>query len=127
LPKGSLVKLKRLIVGLAFFTNILNRPEFRSMILNNVSSNQPASFGETGHLCSHPNTIRPMPAPNAQLANAAYKTFLDGLAQGNQDCIAKLNEARDRFMESDCGFPGAQFSKRLQERLFKQSFLERTR
>lgn len=51
-----------------------------------------------------PNTIRPMPAPNAQLANAAYKTFLDGLAQGNQECIAKLNEARDRFMESDCDF-----------------------
>ena len=45
-----------------------------------------------------------MPASNAQLANAAYKTFLDGLAQGNQDCIAKLNEARERFMESDCEF-----------------------
>ena len=48
--------------------------------------------------------IRPMPAPNAQLANAAYKTFLDGLAQGNQECIAKLNEARERFMESECEF-----------------------
>ena len=51
-----------------------------------------------------PNMIRPMSAPNAQLANAAYKTFLSGLAQGNQDCIAKLNEARARFMESDCEF-----------------------
>ena len=50
------------------------------------------------------NTVRPMPASNAQLANVAYKTFLDGLAQGNQECIKKLNEARERFMESDCEF-----------------------
>ncbi len=50
------------------------------------------------------NMVRPMPAANAQLANAAYKTFLDGLAQGNQQCIEKLNEARQRFMESDCEF-----------------------
>lgn len=48
--------------------------------------------------------VRPMAAANANLANAAYKTFLDGLAQGNQQCIAKLNEARERFMESDCAF-----------------------
>lgn len=50
------------------------------------------------------NMVRPMAAANATLANAAYKTFLDGLAQGNQDCIMKLNEARERFMESDCAF-----------------------
>lgn len=51
-----------------------------------------------------PNMNRPMAAANATLANASYKTFLDGLAQGNQECIAKLNEARARFMESDCEF-----------------------
>ena len=51
-----------------------------------------------------PNLNRPMAAANATLANASYKTFLDGLAQGNQDCIAKLNEARERFMESNCAF-----------------------
>ena len=50
------------------------------------------------------NMVRPMAAANATLANAAYKTFLDGLAQGNPQCIAKLNEARERFMESNCAF-----------------------
>jgi hypothetical protein len=40
----------------------------------------------------------------SQLANVAYKTFLDCLADGNQKCIEKLADAKARFMVDGCDF-----------------------
>ena len=40
----------------------------------------------------------------SQLANVAYKTFLDCLADGNQKCLEKLSDAKARFMIDGCGF-----------------------
>ena len=40
----------------------------------------------------------------SQLANVAYKTFLDCLADGNQKCLEKLADAKVRFMMDGCNF-----------------------
>lgn len=47
---------------------------------------------------------RPLAPENKTVANAAYKSFLDCLAQGNQQCLEQLNDARDRFMQPNCEF-----------------------
>lgn len=47
---------------------------------------------------------RPMPAQSAELATIAYRSFMKCVANRNTECIKKLNDARIRFMESDCGF-----------------------
>ncbi len=51
-----------------------------------------------------PGTLRPTAAPNGTEANVAYRAFLDCLAEGNQDCLMKLEEVRKRFMEPGCNF-----------------------
>ena len=41
---------------------------------------------------------------NAELANTGYKTYLDGLAKKQPKTMGTLNDARRRFMKSDCQF-----------------------
>ena len=43
-------------------------------------------------------------ADTSPLANVAYKTFLDCLADGNQKCLEKLADAKARFMVDGCNF-----------------------
>jgi hypothetical protein len=47
---------------------------------------------------------RPIGVDTPALANAAYKSWLDELAKGNNDCILQLNDFRARFMEPNCNF-----------------------
>lgn len=47
---------------------------------------------------------RPLGANKADLANTAYKGFLDGLAKGDNDCLAKLDDFKRRFMTDTCSF-----------------------
>jgi hypothetical protein len=51
-----------------------------------------------------PGMNRPIPAQTAELATIAYRSFMKCVASRNAECIKKLNDARIRFMESDCGF-----------------------
>jgi hypothetical protein len=59
---------------------------------NDWSSNLPAG------------KLRPNPAKTAQLANIAYRSYLDCLAKRNSNCILLLGDARERFMQPDCDF-----------------------
>lgn len=45
---------------------------------------------------------RPMPAQNKDLANTAYKTYLDCLSNNSAVCINQLDDFRTRFMEPGC-------------------------
>ncbi len=45
---------------------------------------------------------RPMPAQNKDLANAAYKTYLDCLSNNSMICVKQLDDFRTRFMEPGC-------------------------
>lgn len=47
---------------------------------------------------------RPNPAENAELAQAAYRSYLDCLANSNDECLKLLDNARDRFMQPGCTF-----------------------
>jgi hypothetical protein len=47
---------------------------------------------------------RPVAPANKDLANVAYKSWLDCLARGNQACNNQLNDAMRRFMEPSCNF-----------------------
>jgi len=47
---------------------------------------------------------RPMAAQNKDLANAAYKTYLDCLSNNSEICITQLDDFRKRFMEPGCNF-----------------------
>lgn len=47
---------------------------------------------------------RPMAAQNKDLANTAYKTYLDCLSNNSEICINQLDDFRKRFMEPGCNF-----------------------
>jgi hypothetical protein len=47
---------------------------------------------------------RPLGADKPDLANAAYKTWLDSLATTNNDVMMQLDDFRKRFMDSKCEF-----------------------
>lgn len=47
---------------------------------------------------------KPMPPANMDLANIAYRSQLQCLAKGNSTCVNLLNDAKQRFMEPECGF-----------------------
>jgi hypothetical protein len=46
----------------------------------------------------------PNPAGNKDLANVAYRSYLQCLAEGNRVCLQQLEDARTRFMEPGCAF-----------------------
>lgn len=48
--------------------------------------------------------MKPIPAKDSNLANTAYRAFMQCIANRNQACIDKLNDARRRFMQPSCGF-----------------------
>ena len=48
--------------------------------------------------------MRPNPAGNKDLANVAYRTYLQCIAEGNPACLQQLEDARVRFMEPGCAF-----------------------
>lgn len=48
--------------------------------------------------------MRPNPAGNKDLANVAYRSYLQCLAEGNSACLQQLEDARRRFMEPGCAF-----------------------
>lgn len=47
---------------------------------------------------------RPIAPANKDLANVAYKSWIDCLARGDQGCNNQLNDAMKRFMEPGCSF-----------------------
>ena len=47
---------------------------------------------------------RPMAAENAEIANIAYKAYIDCLANNSEGCILSLDDARERFMAPGCNF-----------------------
>jgi hypothetical protein len=49
-------------------------------------------------------STRPMAAESAELANVAYKAYLDCLANNSEGCIMSLDDARERFMQPGCNF-----------------------
>lgn len=51
-----------------------------------------------------PGLQRPMAAESADVANIAYKAYLDCLANNSEGCILSLDDARKRFMEPGCNF-----------------------
>lgn len=51
-----------------------------------------------------PTGAIPIAPENKDLANTAYKAYLDCLARGEQGCLDQLADARKRFMEPECGF-----------------------
>lgn len=51
-----------------------------------------------------PGMVRPMGAQKADVANVAYKSYLDCLANNSEGCTLKLNDFRARFMEPGCLF-----------------------
>jgi hypothetical protein len=51
-----------------------------------------------------PGTSRPIPAQTKDLANMAYKNYLDCLARPDGLCIASLADVRARFFEPGCEF-----------------------
>ena len=48
--------------------------------------------------------MRPNPAGNKDLANVAYRSYLQCIADGNSACLQQLEDARIRFMEPGCEF-----------------------
>lgn len=48
--------------------------------------------------------VIPTPANSVDLANLAYKTYLNCLKSGNPICVSQLGNARARFMESGCQY-----------------------
>ncbi len=71
-----------------------------------------------------PNNLkRPIPAENAELANAAYRSFLKGLTQGNSESFNLLEDARTRFMQPGCTFKNHRsvdaYSNKIPQSLFK--------
>jgi hypothetical protein len=53
---------------------------------------------------SKPTGQIPIAPETKDLANTAYKAYLDCLARGEQGCLDQLGDARKRFMEPECGF-----------------------
>ena len=53
---------------------------------------------------TNPGNQIPIAPETKDLANLAYKSYLDCLAKGDQGCINQLADARNRFMEPECGF-----------------------
>jgi hypothetical protein len=51
-----------------------------------------------------PGLNRPIPAQTKDLANMAYKNYLDCLARPDGLCIASLADVRARFFEPGCEF-----------------------
>ena len=47
---------------------------------------------------------RPVAPANKDLANVAYKSWIDCLARNDQGCTSQLNDAMKRFMEPGCSF-----------------------
>jgi len=51
-----------------------------------------------------PGLVRPIPAQTKDLANMAYKNYLDCLARPDGLCVASLADVRARFFEPGCEF-----------------------
>jgi len=47
---------------------------------------------------------RPIAPVNKDLANMAYKSWLDCIARNDQGCVSQLNDAMRRFMAPGCAF-----------------------
>jgi hypothetical protein len=67
---------------------------------------------------------RPNPADNAENAQAAYRSYLDCLANSNDECIKLLNNARARFMQPGCRFANPSnrsvYNTKVSNDLFKE-------
>jgi hypothetical protein len=86
---------------------LYTRPQTATTVLNDFKSRvfQPnCRFRNDWSTRLPPGKLRPNPAANAQLANTAYRTFLGCLAKGDTKCTVLLDDARQRFMDSDCNF-----------------------
>jgi hypothetical protein len=67
---------------------------------------------------------RPNPAENAELAQAAYRSYLNCLANSNDECIKLLENARTRFMQPGCRFANptniSSYNAKVPNGLFKE-------
>lgn len=82
-------------------------PEMAADALNDFKSRvfQPnCTFRQDWDTQLPPGLQRPMAAENAELANIAYKAYLDCLANNSEGCINSLDDARSRFMGPGCNF-----------------------
>lgn len=48
--------------------------------------------------------VRPIGADKPDLANAAYKAWLDNLATANNEVMMQLDDFKKRFLESNCDY-----------------------
>lgn len=58
---------------------------------------------------------RPIGADTSNLANAAYKTWLDNLAASNNESLMQLDDFKKRFMDSQCEFLNPTNTKKYNE------------
>jgi hypothetical protein len=82
-------------------------PEMAADALNDFKSRvfQPnCTFRQDWDTKLPPGLQRPMAAENAELANIAYKAYLDCLANNSEGCIKSLDDARARFMGPGCNY-----------------------
>ena len=86
---------------------LYKHPESAGDALNDFKARvfQPnCSFRQDWDTKLPPGLQRPMAAENADVANIAYKAYLDCLANNSEGCINSLDDARSRFMEPGCSY-----------------------
>lgn len=83
------------------------KPEMSGNALNDLKARafQPTCDFKVNWSDALPNGLsRPIAPVNKDLANVAYKSWLDCLARNDQGCVSQLNDAMRRFMNPGCAF-----------------------
>lgn len=86
---------------------LYNHADDSGTVLNDVKSRafQPSCQFRRNWFETLPAGLqRPIGAEKPDLANAAYKTWLDNLASGNNEVMMQLDNFRKRFLDSNCEF-----------------------
>jgi hypothetical protein len=87
--------------------HLYKNPEDATLVLNDFKSRvfqDSCKFRDDWAYNIPSGMMRPIAPKDATLANTAYRSFMQCVANRNQACIDKLNDARRRFMDSNCGF-----------------------
>jgi hypothetical protein len=99
---------------------VYKNPPAGSLALNDIKKRmfQPScKFREDWSRNLPPGTSRPIPAQTKDLANMAYKNYLDCLARPDGLCVGTLTDLRARFFE-----PGCEFLNPANPRIYSQNF-----
>jgi hypothetical protein len=86
---------------------LYSHPETSGNALNDIKTRafQPTCEFKVNWSDALPNGLgRPVAPANKELANVAYKSWLDCLARNDQGCVIQLNDAMSRFMAPGCSF-----------------------